>query len=460
MKTINRRNFLKTSIGAVAMTALSRKNIIGANEKVILGIMGVGGRGTDLVRHFTKRQDIKMKYICDTDSRRFGTAAEVVVKAHGYKPEYLQDFRKMLADPEIDAVINATPQHWHGLGTIMACQAGKDVYVEKPGTSSIWEGRKMIEAARKYKRVVQVGTQTSSVPYFFDALDYIRSGKLGDIHIVHVYCMVGPDNPSPTPARRAPQPKAQASESIPAEFDYELWCGPAKKLPYSSNFKGALRGWDWGSGAMTGDGSHQITLARVLIGKPYPDTVHHAGGVFNSDGELPDTQLVTYEYGKLTLIIEAATWTPYMKKMPLPIRALDVFPEWPFYSMKIEVLGTKGFMYLGRHGAGWEVYESGGPSNERDKEAPKSKQVAFKHGPEGNDAHIENFISCIRSRKRPNTDIEEGHLATMLCHLSGIGFGTFLDSFPSKNFPPRKAFSNSASDGSLNPHQFKKASAS
>ncbi len=402
MKSINRRKFLKGSIGAAAMTALSRKNIVGANDKVIIGIMGIGGRGCALLGHFVKRSDIKFKYICDADTRRYGRAADIVLEEHGYKPEFVQDFRKMLADPEVDAIINATPRHWHGLGTIMACQAGKDVYVEKPPTSSIWEGRKMVEAARKYKRIVQVGTQTSSAPYFNDAVEYIRSGKLGDIHIIRVFVMVGQGSRSS---------RQITTEPIPEGFDYELWCGPARKLPYTSNYKSVISGWDWGSGTMTGDGIHQITLARVMIDKPYPDTVHHAGGVFRPGGRVtPDTQLATFEYDKTTLIIEAAPWTPFMKKTPMPMRAMDKFPNWLFSSMKIEVLGTEGIMFFGRHGAGWQAYD-------KDCEV-----MAFKHGREANEEHIENFINCIRSRKGPNADIEEGHISTLLCHLADISY--------------------------------------
>ena len=409
MQALHRRRFLACSAAPLALTALSRSNIVGANDKVVMGIMGVGGRGCGLLGHFVKRTDVQLKYICDADARRYERAAEIVFQGHGYKPEFVQDFRKMLADPDLDAVINATPQHWHGLGTIMACQAGKDVYVEKPATSSIWEGRKMVEAARKYQRVVQVGTQTSSAPYFLNAVDYLRSGKLGRIHLVRVFCMVG--SGSPRPATAAGTPEARKPEPIPEGFDYELWCGPARKLPYSSRYRDILASWDWGMGAMTGDGSHQITLARVIVDKPYPQTVHHAGGVYESPGAVtPDTQLATYGYDGLTLIIEAASWTPYMKKMPLPDRARDVFPDWPFYSMRIEILGTDGMMYLGRHGAGWQAFDKDG------------KEMALGHGPEANEAHIENFIACMHSRKRPNVDIEEGHRSTMLCHLADISY--------------------------------------
>ncbi|MCK4966424.1 Gfo/Idh/MocA family oxidoreductase, partial [bacterium] len=131
MKSFTRRDFLKSSVGAAAVAALSRKNIAGANDKVVLGVMGVGGRGIELIRHLIKRSDVRIKYICDADTSRYARAAEIVIEDHGYKPKFVQDFREMLADSEVDAIVNATSDRWHALGTIMACQAGKDVYVEK-----------------------------------------------------------------------------------------------------------------------------------------------------------------------------------------------------------------------------------------------------------------------------------------------------------------------------------------
>src|SRR4030042_5186944 len=166
MESINRREFLKNSIGAAtAFTVMSQHKSIGAANKVILGIMGVGGRGRALLSSLVKRSDVTIKYICDADTRCYGPAAEIVMEGHDYKPKFFQDFRKMLDDDEVDAIVIATSDRWHALGTIMACQAGKDVFVEKPLSLSIWDGRKMVEAARKNRRIVQVGTQSRSAPY-------------------------------------------------------------------------------------------------------------------------------------------------------------------------------------------------------------------------------------------------------------------------------------------------------
>jgi predicted dehydrogenase len=310
-----------------------------------------------------------------------------------------QDFRHILDDKDVDVLVNATPDHWHGLASVMACQAGKDVFVEKPMAHNVWEGRKMIEAARKYGRVVQVGMQSRSAPYIKKAKDFIQSGQLGEIHLVRVSNMMkhpfretGPDQP------------------VPEGFDYELWCGPAPKLPYNPDRRW-LDQWEFSCGGVAGDAIHQLDLARLLIDdKPFPQTVSHAGGVnVLKDGrQIPDTQFVTYEYGPLTLLLEAALWMPYMKKTPTGIRDTDKFPAWAFNSTKIEIFGTDGFMHVGRHGGGWQAYNAAG------------ELVQSEYGRQADKEHQDNFMECIRTRDKPNADVEIGHQSVMLCHLANI----------------------------------------
>jgi len=339
---------MKGTVGAAAsLTVLSQTRARAAGEKIIMGVMGLGGRGTYLAEKFAQRPDVEIAYLCDPNTRRFARAREAVEEAQEIRPKMVQDFRKILDDNSVDALINTTPDHWHGLGTIMACQAGKDVYVEKPMAHNIFEGRKMIEAARKYKRVVQVGMQSRSAPYVKKAKDYIKSGKMGEIYIVRVFNMMQHPKQRPSP-----------TQPVPEGFDYDMWCGPAPKLPYNPS-RQWLNQWEYSCGPIAGDAVHQLDLARYLIDDiPYPETVSHAGGVNSlKDGrEIPDTQMAMFEYGPLTLMLEAALWTPYMKKTPGNIRDSDRFPNWPFSSTKVEILGTKGFMYFGRHGGGWEAY--------------------------------------------------------------------------------------------------------
>lgn len=402
MGSLNRRQFMKGSIGAAAaFAAISQSPIRGANEKVIVGVMGLGGRGTQLAEMFAQRPDIEIAYLCDADTRRFARAREAVEEAQNKRTKLVQDFRKILDDKSVDALINATPDHWHGLGTIMACQAGKDVYVEKPMAHNIWEGRKMIEAARKYKRVVQVGMQSRSAAYAKKGKEYIESGKMGDIYLVRVFNMM-----------QHPKQSKASDQPVPDGFDYDIWCGPAPKLPYNPGQRW-LNQWEYSCGPIPGDAVHQLDCARYLLNDlPCPKTVSHAGGVFSlKDGrEIPDTQLATYEYGPLTLIMEAALWTPYMKKTPAEIRDSDRFPNWPFSSTKVEILGTKGFMYFGRHGGGWQAYDADG------------ELVRSEFGRQGDKEHQDNFIDCIRTRKKANADVEVGHQTVLLCHLANISY--------------------------------------
>ncbi|HUV64643.1 MAG TPA: Gfo/Idh/MocA family oxidoreductase [Sedimentisphaerales bacterium] len=402
MRPLNRREFMKGSIGAaVTFAAFSQTAVRGANEKVIVGVMGLGGRGTQLAEKFAQRSDVEIAYLCDADTRRFARAREAVEEAQNKRTKLVQDFRKILDDGSVDVVINATPDHWHGLGTIMACQAGKDVYVEKPMAHNIWEGGKMIEAARKYKRVVQVGMQSRSAPYTKKAKEYIESGKMGDIHVVRVFNMM-----------QHPKQKEVADQPVPEGFDYDMWCGPAPKLPYNPSRRW-LNQWEYSCGPIPGDAVHQLDLARYLLNDiPCPKAVSHAGGVcsLKDRRETPDTQLALFDYGELTLMLEAALWTPYMKKTSADIRDSDRFPNWPFSSTKVEILGTEGFMYFGRHGGGWQAYDAQG------------ELVRSEYGRQADKEHQDNFIECIRTRKKANADVEVGYQTVLLCHMANISY--------------------------------------
>ena len=409
MESIDRRGFLKGSIGAATtLTVLSQGRSSGAENKVVLGIMGVGGRGRALLTSLVKRSDVRIKYICDADTRAYGPAAEIIMDGHDYRPKFVQDFRKMLEDPEVDAIVVATSDRWHALATIMACQAGKDVYVEKPLSLSIWDGRKMVEAARKYQRVVQVGTQSRSAPYADKAAEYIRSGKLGDVYLARVFLMQ--NSPPITVANVQP---------VPEGLDYDLWCGPSPVLPYRPG-RWFWRLWDFYVGYIMADMTHQIDLLRYVVGKEYPDTVSNAGGVyhFNDGREQPDTQFTTFEFGKLSMLFEASLWSPYMHRIVhLPDKSK--FPDWPFSATKIEICGSKGFMCLGRHGGGWQVFE--GDPSVRASKAVVSEPAVLKFGSIV-DAHFDDFVNYIRTRKRPKADVEQAHISMVLCHLANISY--------------------------------------
>jgi len=380
------------------------RKVLGANDKVVVGIMGIKGRGGYLAERFASRPDVEIAYLCDVDTRLFGERIEQVAKRQGKPPKTVTDFRRILDDKHVDVLINATPDHWHALPTIMACQAGKDVYVEKPISHNIWEGQRMIAAARKYRRIVQVGTQTRSADYAHQARDYIRSGKLGDVHLVKVFNMKWRQA---VPA----QPDAQP----PAGVDYDMWLGPAPKRPFNPNrFHYTWHWyWDYSGGDIINDGVHQIDLARMVMGVEYPKAVVSSGGKYHYDDaqETPDTQTVVWEFDRLTMLFELTLWTPYIKKISQKIRdSLTEYPNWPFCATRVEIYGTKGVMMLGRHGGGWQVF------------GMEEKPVAEANGPDPQTAHFDNFLQCVRSRQVPNADIREGHLSTLLCHLGNISY--------------------------------------
>jgi predicted dehydrogenase len=288
----------------------------------------------------------------------------------------------------------------------MACQAGKDVYVEKPASHSIWEGRKMVEAARKYKRVVQVGAQNRSNDNVVTAREYAHSKEFGDIHMVRVLN----SKERTTIGKKPDQPKP------PEGVDYDMWLGPAPMRPFNENHFHYAWHWFWAysGGDIINDGVHQIDMARWVVGQKYPKSVVAAGGVyfFNDDQETPDTHTVNWEFDGLLMVFEQALWAPYLKKTPLELRDIDGIPNWPFNGTRVEVYGTKQFMFLGRHGDGWQVFDADG-------RPVKTEPGQFSPS---NVKHSDNFIECIRTRNLPNADIEELHLSTLLCQYGNIAY--------------------------------------
>jgi predicted dehydrogenase len=354
-----------------------------------------------------ERGDCEFAAVCDPDSNRHQSTAQRIAPRQGRTPKGFSDFRQCLDDKSIDAVISATPDHWHALSTVWACQAGKDVYVEKPATHSCWEGRKMIEAAHKYQRVVQIGTQNLSAEHNQAAREYIASGKLGKIHLCRIYNQKGWGN--------FPQ---QPDGDPPAGFDWDLWNGPAPEARYNPTLhRGWHHLWRYSGGDIANDASHQIDLARWLMGVEYPRTVYSVGGRFNSPGaaESPDTQIAVYEFDQLVITFELTLYTPYMLKISPQIReSLDEYPYWPQCATRIEIFGSDGVMFVGRHGGGWQVFDR----PQREQPVVKAQGNGKFPDPE----HKENFIRCIRSRQQPNADVEKGHRSALMIHLANISY--------------------------------------
>ncbi len=406
MSASNRRDFLRHTGTAAAGAALAWSGAIAAdkaNDRVTVGVIGTGGMGSNHTRMLAGRKDVAVAYVCDPDAERLDKAAKSVVEAGGAEPKKVKDLRKVLDDPAVDAVWIATPDHWHGPAAILACDAGKHVYVEKPCSHNIREGRLMVEAARRKNRIMQVGTQSRSSEHVIKAMQALREGVIGEVLVAKAW----------NSQRRGNIGKGKPGEP-PSNLDYDLWIGPAPMVPYQSNR--LHYGWHWwydfGTGDMGNDGVHDIDLARWGLGvETQPSTVTALGGkyVFDDDQEFPDTQYVIFEYQappgpppmgltkgglsqKKQLIYEHRIWSPYFQEGHENGNA--------FY-------GTKGVMVLGKKD-GWKVTLEGnkpGPSMSGTFNLP---------------AHHNNFLDCIRGNKRPNAAIEIGHLSATLCHLGNL----------------------------------------
>jgi len=375
-----------------------------AGDRLQVALIGAGNHGTKLILDAAGLgENIHVKYICDVDDTRGGYGIIELEKIQGRKPLRIRDMRKVFDDPEVDAVFIATPEHWHGLATMWACQAGKDVYVEKCVSHTINEGQQMIEMARKYHRIVQCGTQNRSADYAYLARDYIKNGGLGDVVSVHIKELLG----GPVPFVEKEETKA------PDTIDWNMWLGPAPKAPYSiSRNKSWGYYWDYAGGfAMAGGIIHQLDMARLVLDDPgFPKSVYCAGGryLFDDKREVPDYQMATFDYGNFALSLEAGEFTPYMKKSGPEIRFSVDFPDWMQNSTRIEILGTERMMYVGRMGGGWQVFEKDG------------QIVAQEPGYYPLEAHIKNFLDCVRSRNQPNGNILEGHNSSVLIHLANL----------------------------------------
>ncbi len=394
MSRTNRRRFLKQGSAMVAGATVfgfsgRAQQPAGANGKIVLGIIGPGGMGMNLLKSFAAQSEVEIAYVCDVDSDRMNKAAQTVEDLTKRRPKTVKDFRRILEDKSVDAVIIATPDHWHAPATILACDAGKHVYVEKPCSHNIREGRLMLEAARNHKRVVQVGTQSRSTEHITKAVELLRGGAIGEVLVAKAWNSqlrgsIGHAKPA----------------SPPAHLDFDLWVGPAPMVPYQSNLLHA--NWRWwhafGAGDMGNDGVHDIDIARWGLGvETHPSKVAAMGGkyFFDDDQQFPDTQYVAFEYAgarKRQLIFEQRIWSPYVQEGHENGNA--------FY-------GTKGMLVLGK-GGGWQLF---GPRNEL-----REKMAGKVDGP----SHHRNFLECIKTGARPHADIEIGHLSATLVHLGNI----------------------------------------
>jgi predicted dehydrogenase len=416
MKKLSRREFNRKSTNSV-LSLGAGLTILGdprsargtpANAKVIVAVVGCGPRGAVLARGFASLRDCQIAYLCDVDRNMTEKHAPRIAECQaGRTPRSEQDFRNMLEDGSVDAVVVATPTHWHALATIWACQAGKDVYVEKPLCHNAWEGQQMVRAARKYDRVVQVGTQNRSAVYNQEARKYLTAGKLGKVHFVRVLNQkfwanfpIKPDEPTPS------------------GFDWDMWNGPAPEHGYNPTLRHHWHHlWRYCIGDLGNDAAHQFDQARMIVGFELPRQVYCSGGRFNTQGaaETPDTQIATFTYeNDLVVTVELTLYTPYMLKIDGVVRDSDMFPYWPQTATRVDIFGDRGVMRLGRMGGGWQVFD-----RTKDRQPVVMDQM---HGRFPDAPHQQNFLDCVRSRKRPNADIATGHRSHLTLHYATMSY--------------------------------------
>ena len=393
MKQTNRRQFIQDAAvlaGAVRITGAPAIHAADANEKIIIGLIGPGGMGLNHLRTLSSHKDVRVAYVCDPDEQSREAAASEVEKTFGSKPKAVNDMRRVFDDKSVDAVVIATPDHWHVPAALLALDSGKHVYVEKPCSHNVREGWLLVEAAQRSKRVVQIGTQSRSSEPVRRAMELLHNGAIGEVLVAKAW----------NSQLRTNIGHAQPAQP-PSHLDFDLWLGPAPKVPYQSNL---LHGsWRWftafGCGDAGNDGVHDIDIARWGLGvDTHPNRMTALGGkyFFDDDQQFPDTQYVAFEYEagskRKQLIYEHRIWSPYVQEGHENGNA--------FY-------GTKGMMLFGKKG-GWQLY---GPRNKLVEEMSGALSLA---------PHHRNFFDCMRNGKAPNADARTGHLSAALAHFANI----------------------------------------
>jgi predicted dehydrogenase len=412
-KAPDRRHFLKTAAAAIAT---AQHPILGANDRINLGIIGLGGRGNDHIKFYsTLDSESRIAGLCDVNQAARERAIAVVKKTKGYDSKEYSDMRAMFESKDIDAVSITTPNHWHALAAIWACQAGKDVYVEKPASHNLFESRQLVKAARKYNRMVQVGSQSRSMPKKMKAIQLIREGAIGQVYHVRGLCF-----------RRRFSIGRTADEAVPPGLDWDKFLGPAQYKPYSKN-KFAYNWhwfWDTGNGDIGNQGVHEMDVALWGLGRSgWPVSVSSTGGKFtwHDDQETPNTQQATFDFGDAQMTFD-------VRNLPTPPEGLGGL-KGPNYVGNI-FYGTLGFLIVDH--SGYELYKStagdlsgevarGSGAGNREKYEKVSEE---KNSDEPTEQHMKNFFDAIRSRDHTklNAEIAIGARSAAFCHLANIAY--------------------------------------
>lgn len=415
MKAWTRRHFSKTIAVAGATAALSNLRVLGANERIRLGFIGLGNRGDQVLDAFLKHADAEVVAICDIYQPYLDFASKKI----GANPKQFKDYRKLLDAKDVDAVVINTPDHWHALQTIHACEAGKDVYVEKPLSLRVAEGRRMVEAVRKHKRVCQVGIHRRSIPFCRELAEFIRGGGIGKVTVARAFHI---QNEWPKGIGNPPD------ENPPADFDWDAWLGPAPKKAYNKNRAFYRFRWfyDYSGGQVTNFGVHYLDLIQAALGQDAPLAVTAMGGKFavEDNREIPDTLEVLWKYPGETLV----TFSQFnANAAPASLR-----------SDEIEFRGTKGTLYV--QSTGYEVVPEVITEKEFPARSPLSREADRQYrvgakaliepkkvaAPNSADTapHARNFLDCVKSRAKCNCDIEIGHRSTSTTLIANIAHQT------------------------------------
>jgi len=399
---MHRRTLLKTSAAAgvlAALSAMTAQRAIAANDKISICMVGIRGRGGSVLNTFASLPEVEVRYVCDLDPGVLAAGIERVTERTGTKPTALKDYRKALEDKSLNAIMLGTPDHWHALPTIHACQAGKDVYVEKPDGHNIIEGQTMVAAAKKHSRVVQLGTQSRSGPHFLSCMEYLKTGTIGKVRFAKAWESAQQGSIGNPP-----------DSDPPAGVDYDMWLGPAPLRPFNRvRFHGNWRWFfDYGTGDLGNDGVHRLDYGRWALqtaaaakGETVPDlpravSAHGGKYYFDDAQEWPDTMMVTYDFAPGYLMTyEMRVWNAY---------PLDGESE------GAAVYGDNGYVVIGNNC--WRAFDRRGKLI---KEEPGSYA--------GDTAHVKNFLDCMRSRGKPAADLETiGHPSSLLCHLGNAAW--------------------------------------
>jgi len=398
MTHLSRRRFLEESMLSATAAALAcgapaklladePKQSTSPNERLSVAVIGVRGQGNGHLGAYSTRKDTEVTYVCDADADIGTKRATETGERQGRTPKYVQDLREVFDDPSVDCVSTATPNHWHALVSIWAMQHGKDVYVEKPVSHNVSEGRRMVETARKYQRICQTGTQCRSMPGTIQAIEYVKAGKIGQVKVARGLCYK--NRPSIGPKGEYP---------VPASVDYNLWLGPApqqachrRQFHYDWHWF-----WDYGSGDLGNQGIHQMDIARWGLGVDTlsKGVVSYGGRLGYEDaGETANTQTIIHDYGDKSLVFEVRG---------LPTDALRGAHVGVIFE------GSEGYVVLTSYDKG-AAFDLAG-----------NMVTVFQGGGD----HFGNFLDAVRSRRHEDlhADIEQGHLSSALCHLGNISY--------------------------------------